>query len=238
MNRLATALAGASVCVVPGVAYSQVVTSSVFGDSADYEIRRDLLTGDLQARDGSATVLDVAEDFGFDELELRAIFQFDFATLADTFLSIDSAELVFTLESVDVLPSNDLDLWGSSDNRDGVVTDASPAATDEFDAASYAKLADNIAPISNPFDTDIEYAVDLTAFITDRYSDFQASPGESVVFLRGQMDQVIATSFFNIYSGDAAGTLRPRIDITGTIPAPGTAALLASGGLLIVRRRR
>lgn len=215
------------------------VTDSINGNGADYEIRRDTMTNALSAQDGGTSVLDVLADPGFDMQEVRSIFQFDLSTLSTQYASISTVRLFITLESVDVFPSQDIDLWGSSNNRSAVVLAGDSAATDEFDDVSYAQLASNFAPIANPTLTDVVYEVDLTAFMTDRYNDFAATPADSIVMLRAQIQQVIGTSFYNFYSGDAAAPFVPQLVFEGIeVPAPACGLLLGLGVAGRHRRRR
>jgi hypothetical protein len=215
-----------------------VVIDSINGDGADYEIRRDTMTNALSAQDGGAGVLDVLADPSFDMQEVRSIFQFDLSTLSTQYASISSVKLFITLESVDVFPSQDIDLWGSTDNRTAFVSAGDAAATDEFDALSYAQLATDFAPIANPTLTDVVYEVDLTAFMTDRYNEYVNTPADRIVLLRAQIQQVLGTSFYNFYSGDAASQFVPQLVFEGIeVPAPASGLLLGLGGLGSRRRR-
>lgn len=211
---------------------------TVAGSTADYEIRQDTNTLAKSAQDGGATILDVIGDASFDAQEIRSIFEFDLSSLGSGLASIDSATLYITLEGVDVFPSNEAQLWGSSANRSGATLFSDPGATDEFDAPSYSMLSPDFAPIVNPTFHDVEYTVDLTAFISARYADYQSTPSESWVYLRAQVSQLIGTDFFNFWSADAAtASFRPRLEIDATVPSPASALFLGLGGFAMRRRR-
>lgn len=236
--KMTTTLSLSVVGLMATTACASGSPTTIYADTADYEIRQDTNTFVTSAQDGATSVLDVIGDASFDGQEVRSIFQFDLSSLGTGLASIDSATMYITLESVDVFPSSSADMWASQDNRTGSMLATDPAATGENGLASYALVKNDFAPIANPTLTDVEYSFDLTSFISDRYADYQATPSESWVYMRAQVSSLLGTSFYNFYSGDeATAAFRPRLEIDATVPTPASALLLGLGGLAVRRRR-
>lgn len=181
------------------------------------------------------------QDFGGFSTEFyRPILQFDISGMTEP---VDEAKLrVYAtfIGATDQSIDFDIEVAGSQDNRADVQAFDDPGATDEFFNSpnnNYVIAHDPTERLMTDADTAGQwYEIDVTGFVNDRFADFQSS-GDSYVFFRLQPDEVFDLSdtvntTYRIASGDSDNT--PLL----VIPEPTTAALLALGGLALIRRRR
>lgn len=173
------------------------------------------------------------------EADRRAIFQFDLMTLLGQGTMVSSAEfslyLPFQNSGVQTKP---VDLWGSSQNRTGVVNFGDAGAANEYDAASYALVKSTVVPILTPPEYEMRYGGDVTTFLQARLDDFLLDNTKRYVFFRTQIAPNAGTvsAFFEFNTAEAGGDFMPRL-VVNVVPTPGVGATLI-GALALAGRRR
>ncbi|HYF13749.1 MAG TPA: hypothetical protein VD971_01605 [Phycisphaerales bacterium] len=234
----------ASAAVVPTASATVVVVN---GDAADYHIA--LPEGNLPPTasagiGGSARLGTFRETrnppVGRADAERRAIFQFDLASLQPFGNTVANATFsVYLPAQASGIPTHDLDLWASSDNRASAINFSDAGAIAEFDAPSYTLVFPTLIPRPTPPDLDRRYSGDITAFLQARYNDFLANPAERYVFFRTQVEPsgAAVNSFYELNAAEAGGTVMPLLTVD-VVPAPATGALALAATLLAARRRR
>jgi hypothetical protein len=220
----------------------------VNGDAADYHITLPEGTGAINTLQGlGPTRLGTFREtrnppIGRPEAERRAIFQFDLASLAGMGNTITNASFsVFLPNQASAIPTHDLDLWGSSMNRAGVVNFSDVGAVNEFDDASYALVISSLIPRPTPPDLNQRYSGDITTFLQARLDAFLIDNTQRFVFFRAQVapNAAVVNSFYELNSAEAGGDLMPRLEVN-FVPSPAawSLGLLGLAGVGVVRRAR
>lgn len=239
--RTATIALVASVFAVPALAGTPV---SITGDVADYQITLPEGNAAINTLQGLGpnrvgTFRETRPNPGTrQEAERRAIFQFDLASLLPLGNTITAATFsVFVPSQNSGIANRAVDLWGSSQNRTGVVNFGDAGAANEFDAPSYALVASGVVPILTPPELNTRRSAEVTAFLQARYADYLANNANRFVFFRTQVAPGGTTSFYEFNTAEAGGDFVPRLDVR-VVPSPGTAALAVGALVLVTRRRR
>lgn len=235
-----------------GVALVLLVSSAaavpiiVVGDTADYHITLPEGNSPINTLQGlGSTQLGTFREtrnppVGRTEAERRAIFQFDLGALAGMGNTITSASFsVFLPSQASGIPTHDLDLWGSSQNRTGVVNYTDAAAANEYDAASYGLVVSALIPRPTPPDLNQRYSGDITTFLQSRLDAYLLDNTQRYVFFRTQVEPNLGTvnSFYVLNSAEAGTGFEPQLDVT-IVPSPAPWALVLMMGGAALRRRR
>jgi|AntRauTorcE11897_2_1112592.scaffolds.fasta_scaffold00072_38 hypothetical protein len=202
----------AGLCIFFAPLHAQTIIKS---DTSDYDILFRDNDGSLSSFHNSDESVNVSiTDFsgGFIVEYYRAILQFNISELTST---VDKAKIHVYSEASGG-SDFDVDVYGSTDNRNDFIHAADPGSEDEFFADAQYTLIGSSGNFITPSDPDFEwYTIDLTSFLNDRINDYLSNSADSVVILKLRPDGAYSSggTNYNFSSGNDTNGKEPFLSV-------------------------
>ncbi|NGP89470.1 T9SS type A sorting domain-containing protein [Fodinibius halophilus] len=191
-------------------------TTTINSDTTDYDILYRSNGQQNSFHGASESLLVSIEDKSLVTEYYRAILEFDISELT---APVDQAVFHVYKEINSSGNDFDIDLYGSTENRSDFISSTVSSSKDEFFGSTHPYTLLGSSPFITPSDPNQEwYSIDITNFINNRISDYQANASDNIVILKIRPDgsysgNGFSTSYY-FGSGDNTSGKEPYLEIT------------------------